>query len=216
MKRVSIFSGHYGSGKTNAAINYARRIRSEGHEVIIADLDIVNPYFRTKDSEEMLAREGIEMISLPFANSNVDLPSIPSEAYRLVQDRSRFAVIDLGGDDRGALAMGRFAPYIIEENDYDMFFVVNFYRPLTTTAADAMEVIREIEGSTTLRFSGIVNDSNLASETDAETILASLPLAEELSELSGLPVVFTCVDAAMKDKPDIRDLIELELQEKYY
>ena len=216
MKRVSIFSGHYGSGKTNAAINYARRIRSEGHEVIIADLDIVNPYFRTKDSEEMLAREGIEMISLPFANSNVDLPSIPSEAYRLVQDRSRFAVIDLGGDDRGALAMGRFAPYIIEENDYDMFFVVNFYRPLTTTAADAMEVIREIEGSTTLRFSGIVNDSNLASETDAETILASLPLAEELSELSGLPVVFTCVDAAMKDKPDIRDLFELELQEKYY
>ncbi|MBQ1465063.1 MAG: hypothetical protein IIZ17_00080 [Eubacteriaceae bacterium] len=216
MKRVSIFSGHYGSGKTNAAINYARLIRSMGHEVIIADLDIVNPYFRTKDSEEMLAREGIEMISLPFANSNVDLPSIPSEAYRLVQDRSRYAVIDLGGDDRGALAMGRFAPYIIEENDYDMFFVVNFYRPLTTTAADAMEVIREIEGSTALRFSGIVNDSNLASETDKETILSTLPLAEELSALSGLPVVFTCVDAAMKDKPDIKDLFELTLQEKYY
>lgn len=216
MKRVSIFSGHYGSGKTNVAINYAREIKRQGHDVIIADLDIVNPYFRTKDSEKLLAEEGIEMICLPFANSNVDLPSIPSEAYRLVQDKSRYAVIDLGGDDRGALAMGRFAPYIIEENDYDMFFVVNFYRPLTTTVADAMEVIREIEGSTALRFSAIVNDSNLAGETDAETILSTLPLAEELSALSGLPVVFTCVDAAMKDKPGIKDLFELELQEKYY
>ncbi|MBR2780788.1 MAG: hypothetical protein IKD81_05175 [Eubacteriaceae bacterium] len=216
MKRVTVFSGHYGSGKTNIAINYARMIKASGRDVVIADLDIVNPYFRTKDSEEILAREGIGMISLPFAGSNVDLPSIPSEAYSLVQDRSRHAVIDLGGDDRGALAMGRFSPYILQENDYDMFFVVNFYRPLTRDAGAALQVIREIESATTLRFTGIVNNSNLAEETDTETVLSAMDAARELSGMSGLPVSFTCVKKGLEKDLDIEDLFVLELQEKYY
>ena len=119
MKRITLFMGHYGSGKTNIAINYAHRIRETGKPVAIADLDIVNPYFRMKDSQEEMLREGIDVIALPFANSSVDLPALPSAAYSLVQNTARYAVLDIGGDDRGALALGRFTPYILEENDFD-------------------------------------------------------------------------------------------------
>ena len=106
-KRVTLFAGHYGSGKTNIAVNYALRLAREGKKVVIADLDIVNPYFRTKDSAAELAAAGVELISPQFANSNVDLPALPAEAYRLVEDRSVYAVMDIGGDDRGAYALGR-------------------------------------------------------------------------------------------------------------
>ena len=105
-KRLTLFAGHYGSGKTNIAVNYAMRLAGEGKKVLIADLDIVNPYFRTKDSEEDLRRAGVELISLKFANTNVDLPALPAESYRLVRDKSVFGVLDIGGDDRGAYALG--------------------------------------------------------------------------------------------------------------
>lgn len=100
-KRVTLFAGHYGSGKTNIALNYARWLRRQNLNVTIADLDIVNPYFRTKDSEAALAEEGIGLIVSAFANSNVDLPAMPKEAYALVSDRQTHAVLDIGGDDRG-------------------------------------------------------------------------------------------------------------------
>ncbi|MBQ3316391.1 MAG: hypothetical protein IJG69_00415, partial [Spirochaetales bacterium] len=88
MKRVTLFCGHYGSGKTNIAVNYALHLRRQGLEVTIADLDIVNPYFRSKDSTDVLEAEGVRVIALPFANSSVDLPALPSAAYAVVQDRT--------------------------------------------------------------------------------------------------------------------------------
>ena len=195
MKRITLFCGHYGSGKTNIAINFTRDLLAKGLPVTIADLDVVNPYFRTKDSEEELTRAGARVITLPFANSNVDLPSLPSQAYALVQDRSRYAVIDVGGDDLGALALGRYVPYILEENDYDMLCVVNFYRPLTPTPAEALEVMREVEAAAGIPFTGIVNNSNLGAETTREDVEKSLSKAKELSRLSGLPVRMTTVRA---------------------
>ena len=128
-KRVTVFCGHYGSGKTNIAVNYALRLSSLGKPTALADVDIVNPYFRSKDSENELRDAGVEVVSLPFANTNVDLPSLPSQVYGLVEQRVRYAVFDVGGDDRGAYALGRFSPYILEENNFEMLFVVNFYRP---------------------------------------------------------------------------------------
>ena len=125
MKRLTLFLGHYGSGKTNLAVNWAMNMAKSGKSVEIADLDIVNPYFRTKDSQKELEAAGVKVIALPFANSSVDLPSIPSEAYALVEDKSRYGVLDIGGDERGAYALGRFSPYIREEDNYDMFYVVN-------------------------------------------------------------------------------------------
>ena len=212
MKRVTLFCGHYGSGKTNVAVNYAFALRAQGKAVAIGDLDVVNPYFRTKDSEAELKEAGIDVVALPFANSAVDLPSLPAEAYALVQDRTRYAVLDVGGDDRGALALGRYVPYLREENDFDMLFVANFRRPLTPDAASAYEVMREIEAACGLPFTGIVNNTNLGEETTRAVIDASRPLADELAALSGVPVVMT---SAVRDLCD-ETMFPLTLQKKYY
>lgn len=217
-KRITLFAGHYGSGKTNIAVNYALLLAREGRKTAIADLDIVNPYFRTKDSYAELSEAGIALISPQFANSNVDLPALPAEAYRLVQDKELFAVMDIGGDDRGAYALGRYTPFILEENDYQMAFVANPYRPLTRTPEEALEVMREIESAGGLPFTAIVNNANLAHETTPETVLAAVPYMEKLSELSGLPVWMTSVEerVAAELEGKVPGLLSMRLQKKYF
>ena len=197
-KRVTLFCGHYGSGKTNLAVNYALDLRARGYEVSIGDLDVVNPYFRTADSKKELEDAGIRVIALPFANSSVDLPSLPSEAYALVEDKSRHAVIDVGGDDRGAFALGRYVPYILEENDYEMIYVANFCRPLTRNAEDALCVLREIEGACGIPFTSIVHNSNLGAETTPGTLEKTAEEAKRLSQLTGLPILYTAAQQAKR------------------
>lgn len=217
-KRITLFAGHYGSGKTNIAVNYALLLAREGRKTAIADLDIVNPYFRTKDSYAELSEAGIDLISPQFANSNVDLPALPAEAYRLVQDKELFAVMDIGGDDRGAYVLGRYTPFILEENDYRMAFAANPYRPLTRTPEEALEVMREIESAGGLPFTAIVNNANLAHETTPETVLAAVPYMEKLSELSGLPVWMTSVEerVAAELEGKVPELLSMRLQKKYF
>ena len=198
-KRITIFSGHYGSGKTNIALTYALSEREKGKAVAIADIDIVNPYFRTKDSEDMLAEHGIRLICSEYANTNIDIPALPQDIYAIVDDRSLTCILDVGGDERGALALGRIAPAIREENDYDMIFVANRYRPLTATVEGAMEVLREIEAACGLSFTAIVNNSNLGAETTAQDILSSVAFGEALSAASGLPVVATAVTESLSE-----------------
>lgn len=195
-ERVTLFAGHYGSGKTNVAVNCAVALSRSG-PTAIADLDIVNPYFRTKDAERVLKENGIRLIASDYAESNVDLPALPADAYSLIDDRTVKAVIDVGGDDRGALALGRYAPGIKAENDYRMLLVVNMYRPLTSTPEDCAEVMREIQQAAGIAFTGIVNNSNLGEETTADAVLRSVPFAEKLSEMSGLPVVMTTVEKSI-------------------
>lgn len=208
--------GHYGSGKTNIAVNMALDLRRQYDSVAVADLDIVNPYFRTKDSAEDFKEAGIRLIVSQFANTNLDLPSMPQDLYAITDDRSMKVVLDIGGDDRGALALGRIAPRIIEENDYDMLMVINKYRPLTPDAQSTLEVMREIEEAGKIRFTGIVNNSNLAEETTPEDVLASLGYAEEVSALSGLPVVMTTVKDSLYGslRGKIDGLFPLTLQKK--
>lgn len=209
-KRVTLFCGHYGSGKSNLAVSYALRLRSRGLPAALADIDIVNPYFRSADSKRELEAAGVQVISLPFANSNVDLPSLPQEVYGLVQRRDVYAVLDIGGDDRGALALGRYVPYILEEDDFANLFVANFYRPLTQTAAAALEVLREIEQAARLPFTGIVNNSNLGRETTEAVIERTVPMAQELSALTGLPVVFASYRADLH--PNVPNGFPITLQ----
>lgn len=211
-KRLTIFAGHYGSGKTNLAVNYALNLKRRGCPVKIADLDIVNPYFRTKDSEKELAEAGIPLISPAYANSNVDLPALPQELYSLVQRRDFHAVLDVGGDDRGAYALGRYTPYILEENDYRMVFVANFYRPLTQTPEEALEVMGEIEMACGIRFTCIVNNSNLGGITTAEDVRATEEKAKKLCELSGLPLWMTSAESRIAED----GWFPMNLQEKYY
>lgn len=216
MKRLTLFAGHYGSGKTNIAVNYAMMMKKQGYDVIIADLDIVNPYFRTKDSEKELEEMGIELISSQFANTNLDLPSLPQEMYRAVQDKSKYAVMDIGGDDAGAVALGRFAPFIKEEDNYDMVFVVNFFRPLSRTAEEAFEIMKEIEAASRLKFTSIVNNSNLGELTTAEDVLSTKRETEKLVALSGLPLKMTSVKEGLYNELDnkTKNLFCLALQNK--
>ena len=217
-KRLTLFAGHYGSGKTNIAVNYALLLAREGKDVVIADLDIVNPYFRTKDSAAVLEKAGVKLISPQFANTNVDLPALPAEAYRLVQDRSIYGIMDIGGDDRGAYALGRYVPTLKEENNYRMVFVANASRPLTRTPEEALEVMREIEAACGLEFTDIINNTNLASETTPETVLNSRDYMEKLSALSGLPIFATSAETrvAAQLEGKLPDVLPLRLQEKYF
>ena len=217
-KRLTLFAGHYGSGKTNIAVNYALRLAGEGKAVCIADLDIVNPYFRTKDSAKELEAAGITLISPQFANTNVDLPALPAEAYRLVTDKKTYGIMDIGGDDRGAYALGRYVPAILEENNYRMVFVANCYRPLTRTPEEAMEVMAEIEAACGLKFTDIINNSNLGTETTPEIVRSSREYMEKLSALSGLPIfATTAVTHVAQELTDLAEpVLPLQLQEKYF
>ena len=215
-KRLTLFAGHYGSGKTNIAVNYALHLAAEGKKVCIADLDIVNPYFRTKDSARELEAAGVHLISPQFANSNVDLPALPAAAYRLVTDRETYGIMDIGGDDRGAYALGRYVPGILEENNYRMIFVANASRPLTRTPEDALEVMREIEAACGLHFTDLINNTNLGDLTTAETVLASRSYMEKLSQLSGLPIFATTAKTDVAEKLPLPNVLPLKLQEKYF
>ncbi len=217
-KRLTLFAGHYGSGKTNIAVNYALLLAREGKQVCIGDLDIVNPYFRTADSEKILRNAGVTLISPQFANSNVDLPALPAEAYRLVEDKSTYGIMDIGGDDRGAYALGRYVPAIKAENDYRMVFVANCYRPLTRTPEEAMEVMKEIETACGLRFTDIINNSNLGTETTAQTVLDSQPYIEKLQAISGLPLFAHTAQEQVAESlaGKLDSVLPLRLQEKYF
>ena len=217
-KRLTLFAGHYGSGKTNIAVNYALQLAREGYPVCIADLDIVNPYFRTADSASQLEQAGIRLITSRFTNSNVDLPALPAEAYSLVQNKNTYAVMDIGGDDRGAYALGRYVPFIKEEGNYRMVYVANCYRPLTRTAEDALEVMEEIEAACGLKFTHIINNSNLGSETTAQTVLDSFPFIEKLSGLSSLPVWMHTAQTHVAAQLEgiLSPVFPLQLQEKYF
>lgn len=217
-RRMTLFAGHYGSGKTNIAVNYALYLKSLGDNVVIADLDIVNPYFRTRDSLEELNKAGIKLISSEFASSNVDLPALPQDVYSLLDKREEKAIMDIGGDDRGAYALGRYVDAIKEENDYEMLFVFNKYRPLTPDAASAYEIMQEIEDACKLKFTAIVNNSNLGECTTEDVVLNSLDSAGELSKLSGLPVKMTTVTENLVNNLNgkVENLFPLNLQKKIF
>ena len=160
----------------------------------------------------------MDLISPQYANTNVDLPALPAASYRLVQDKKSYGIMDIGGDDRGAYALGRFVPSILEENDYRMIFVANASRPLTRTAEDAMEVMGEIEAACGLKFTDLINNTNLGSETTAETVLAAENYMQELSRLSGLPIFATTAteEVAAELNGRIENVLPMKLQEKYF
>ena len=214
LKRLTLLCGHYGSGKTNIAVNIAAELKKQGGNVAIADLDIVNPYFRAKDSVEEFKKLGIRLICSEYANTNLDIPALPQEMYAVTDDRTLKVVLDIGGDDRGALVLGRLAPAITAENDYEMLMVVNCFRPLTRDAKSTIEVMREIETAGKIKFTGLVNNSNLGAETTEADVLSSVSYAENVSELSGLPIFMTTVEKSLFERlsPKIENLFPLDLQ----
>ena len=215
-KRIVLLSGHYGSGKTNIAVNLALRMKAAREKVAIADIDIVNPYFRTKDSQAELEKAGIRLICSDFAGSNVDLPALPQDVYAITDEPDLFSVLDVGGDDRGALALGRWRDAILRENDYEMLFVVNRFRPLTADALSTIEVMREIELASGMPFTAVVNNSNLGEETTVRDVLNSRDYAAEICERTGLPLKMTAVREELYPWLDsqIPNLFPMKLQDK--
>ena len=215
-RRITLLAGHYGSGKTNIAVNIAFDLKEKGNNVAIADIDIVNPYFRTKDSQSELEEKGIKLICSEYANSNVDIPALPQDIYSIIDNKDMMAVVDIGGDDRGAYALGRYSPGIVEENNYDMLFVINKYRPLTPDAQSTVEIMHEIEVAGKIKFTGIINNSNIGNETTAEDILDSIAYADEISQIAGIPVVMTTVMKEISGEliGKVPNLFALKLQKK--
>ncbi|MBQ9513575.1 MAG: hypothetical protein IJR66_01150 [Clostridia bacterium] len=212
-KRITLFLGHYGSGKTNVAVNYAINLKKQVKAVSIYDLDIVNPYFRTVDAVNILKDNGVELVVSPYAETNVDIPAMNSKSYQMVDDLNRYAVVDIGGDDRGALALGRFSDKIKLENNYEMLLVVNKYRPETRDLDGILNVKDEIERTARINFTGVVNNSNLGNDTTANTIFDSFSFINEVSKKTGLPIKFTAVrkDLTEKVKEKENKILPIEL-----
>lgn len=215
-KRITILSGHYGSGKTNIAVNLAISKKQKFNKVAVADLDIVNPYFRTKDSQALFDKHGVKLICSEYAGSNVDIPALPQEMYAITDDKSYQMIVDVGGDDRGALALGRLTPEILRENDYEMLLIANSFRPLTPTPETTIEVAREIETACKIKFTGVINNSNLGDFTTEEDVINSNSYAQAVADLLGVPLIATTVKQELYDglKDKISNLYPLVLQEK--
>lgn len=204
-KRIIIVAGHYGAGKTNVAVSLALAHAESGS--VIVDLDTVNPYFRAADSGDALRAAGVRTLFPEFANSNVDIPTLPSEIASVFLSEET-VVFDVGGDD-GASALGVYQRDL-ESAGYEMLYVVNMYRPLIADPVDAVANMREIELYSRLRFTGIVNNSNLGAETTRETVADSVGYAARISELSGLPLIFTSVIGGIRAPRGIGEVLIMD------
>lgn len=199
--RIHIFSGHFGSGKTEVALNFAIKQRNKGKKVTIVDFDIVNPYFRTNDARGILEESGIKVVANRYASSNLDMPTVPLDIMSVFDDTESVAVFDVGGDDDGALALGQYRQHF-NRLGYEMHFVVNTKRPLTQCADELLEIARRIEAASGLKFTDIYNNTNLSSATDESTLFSNYAELEKLSQNMGILIKRNCgVDTALKNIP---------------
>ncbi|MCI2055552.1 MAG: hypothetical protein LKJ86_00240 [Oscillibacter sp.] len=197
--RLLIVTGHYGTGKTEFSVNLALDLAKAGEKVMLADLDIVNPYFRSRERRDLLQAAGVRVISSSQECSDADVPAIPAEVLTVLEDRSYRGILDIGGDPDGARVLARFQPKIVTE-DYQMIFVSNANRPEVRTAANAISYMRCIEEVTGLKCGGIVNNTHLCGETTPEEICKGAALAEEISKETGIPLLCHTAVETLKDK----------------
>ena len=203
--RLLIVTGHFGTGKTEFSVNLALALARAGEKVMMADLDIVNPYFRSRERREALEAAGVRLITSSQDSENADMPSLPAEILTVLEDRSYRGLLDIGGDPDGARVLARYQPKITAE-DYQLLFVSNANRPEVRTAEDAISYLRCIEEVTGLTCGGIVNNTHLCGETTAEEILRGAELARDISERTGIPVL--CHTAEERLIPELTALAE--------
>ena len=203
--RVSIITGHYGTGKTELSVNLALALAAEGKRVMLADLDIVNPYFRSRERRPQLEAAGIQVISSSQACSDADVPALPAELLAILENRDIRGILDIGGDPVGARVLARFQPKIVQE-DYQLIFVLNANRPEVREAEHAIAYLRSIEAVTGLTCSGIVNNTHLCGATTPAEIRKGAALAEAVSRQTGIPIL--CHTAEVRFADAVSDLRE--------
>jgi len=199
-KRITIFAGNYGSGKTELAINYALRLKSEGGQVVLADLDVVNPYFRSREKNEFLKEKGIEVI-FPARLAKADLPVISADVKKIIQNKDLKGIFDVGGDDDGAVALGSVSRKL-KKSDYEMSLVVNTMRPFTSKLDGIVKMKNMIEKNGKLSFDNIICNINLGRETKLEHIKKGYPLVKEASEKLDLPIKYLVVMKKLLPLPE--------------
>ena len=191
MKRMQIITGHYGSGKTEYAVNLALHLAQTTENVALADMDIVNPYFRSYEQAKRLEDAGIRVI-VTSCGGVADIPAINPEVMSIFQQDKWTGVLDIGGDPIGARVLARFAPQL-KPDDFDLLFVLNANRPETKDVESALQYMQGIEAECRQKVTGIVNNTHLCGETTAEEILKGARLAQALSERTSLPVIHHAV-----------------------
>lgn len=188
-KRINIFAGHFGSGKTEVSLNFAVKLAEAGYKTAIIDFDIVNPYFRAADTKEKLKNGNIRIVAPIYANTNADVPALPSEVYSIFREKRQKVVLDIGGDDLGAKVLSRFRDEIMQD-DFEMFFVINVRRFMTDTMEKIEKMLCEIETSSRLKVTKLVNNTNLLQYTSEQDIIDGHRTIEAVSRKLGIPIGF--------------------------
>ncbi len=203
---LTIFTGRFGSGKTEAAINHALSLvrakeiqnRAPESKVILIDLDVVTPYFRSRETAEAMQDHGVEVVAPSAIGQHLDTPAITPQILGAIEQSDRLVVLDVGGDRQGARALGQFSP-AIRQRGYTMHFVVNPYRPFTDTMEGLTSSIAEIEAGARLRVTSLVSNPNLIGETTIEIIIEGHSKIESFAQALGLPIAFVCVERRWTD-----------------
>lgn len=200
--RILVLVGNYGSGKTEISLNLALKLARRGEKVTLVDLDIVNPYFRSSERAELLEKEGVKVYAPSFAMSTVDVPSLPADIQAVFADKSRRVIFDVGGDDTGAAALGQYKPYF-DQDDVEVLFVVNAFRPLSGDADSVCDLMLRVAGRSRLSPTAVINNANVAWETEESDLVRGEELLREVSARMNLPIGYLCAKQDILDKlPD--------------
>ena len=194
MKRITILTGHYGSGKSEIAVNLAIQEKCD----MLVDLDIINPYFRSRSVRKLLESHGVELVESTLENAaGSDLPFINAKGSRPFIDGRTRAIYDLGGTQHGAKLLKQYGPYLHKELELDLLLVVNRYRPDTATVEQVLDLIDRLESASGVRITGLINNTNMLEETDMRMIVRGETLLKKVARARQLPIVYTCVEASV-------------------
>lgn len=198
-KRITILTGHFGSGKTEIAINLALNEKKIHNKTAINDLDIINPYFRSRDVSELFDQQGIELIAPSNRLATSDLPIVSGEIYRVLHDHRYRVIIDAGGDKDGAMALGQYY-HEWKHLEPELLFVLNTNRPYVSTLEGAVYTIEQIEKAARIKVTGIINNSNIGSETSMADIQSGYELCSKISNMLSIPLAYTTISADLENE----------------